>query len=73
MEQVSFSLSIDHHLQFDKTAAGTMSMFAKERKSRRKWLEKAERLQCEYGSIASPMAMEELKSMNDEAYFEDEE
>ena len=73
VESVAFSLSIQHHLKFDKTAAGTRAMFAKERKARDKWFDKANRLKCEYGSMASPMASEELKIMNQEKYYDDEE
>ena len=73
VEQVSFSLSIEHHLQFDKSAEGTQAMFLKERKSRGRWLDKANRLKKEYGSMATPCAMRDLKNMNSEDYFEDEE
>ena len=73
VEQVSFSLSIEHHLQFDKTAEGTQAMFAKERSSRGRWLDKAERLKKAYGTMASPGAMRDLKKMNDEDFFDDEQ
>ena len=68
VEQVSFSLSIDHHMHFDKTEAGTQAMFAKERKSRHSWLGKMSRVMAEPSS--SP---EELKKRiietNNEDYF----
>ena len=70
---VAFSLSIQHHLTFDKSAAGTQEMFAKERRSRSKWMDKAQRLRQEYGSVASPKASEELRNMNKEAFFDDED
>ena len=73
VEHVSFSLSIDHHLQFDKTAEGTQAMFLKERKSRGRWLDKANRLKKEYGSMAAPCAIKDLKEMNSEAFFDDED
>ena len=70
VEHVSFSLSIDHHLQFDKTAAGTSAMFAKERKSRDRWLSK---MSC---CMAAPMSAEErahrIKNVNKEDYFEED-
>ena len=70
VESVSFSLSIDHHLQFDKTAAGTRAMFAKERKSRDRWLSK---MSC---CMAAPMSAEErahrIKNVNKEDYFEED-
>ena len=71
--QVSFSLHIDHHLQFDKTAEGTREMFDKERKSRGRWLEKTERLKAEYGSMALPSAKKRLKEINLEDFFDDEQ
>ena len=71
VEHVSFSLHIDHHLQFDKTAAGTQAMFAKERKSRDRWLSK---MSC---CMAAPMSAEErahrIKNVNKEDYFDDEQ
>ena len=72
VESVSFSLSIDHHMQFDKTAAGTQAMFAKERKSRDRWLGKVDRLKCEYGSLALSQAKERLKDLNSEDFFEED-
>ena len=73
VESVSYSLSIDHHLEFDKTAAGTHAMFAKVRKSRDRWFAKTNRLKEEYGSVASPKAMEDLKDVNSDAFFGDED
>ena len=72
VESVSFSLSIDHHLKFDKTADGTRVMFDKERKSRGRWLDKIDRLKCEYGSVASPKARMKLKDLNSEDFFEED-
>jgi uncharacterized protein YegL len=40
VEHVAFSLHIDHHMQFDKSKEGTMAMFAKERRSRNRWVSK---------------------------------
>ena len=73
VESVAFSLSIQHHLTFDKTVAGTQAMFAKERRSRRRWLDKAECVMHAYGSVASPKAQESLKNMNQEDFFDDED
>ena len=70
VEQVSFSLSIDHHLQFDKSAAGTQAMFAKERKARNRWLGKVSCLVNECKSVASPQAAERLKDINAEDFFD---
>ena len=70
VESVSFSLSIDHHLQFDKTEAGTKAMFCKMSNSRDRWLNKVKRLKNEYGSLATPQAKDELNDVNGEEYFE---
>ena len=68
VEQVAFSLSIQHHLQFDKTAAGTKAMFAKERKSRDRWMEK---MSC---CMSAPVSRKErdqlIKNANEEKYFD---
>ena len=68
VESVSFSLSIDHHLKFDKTEAGTQAMFAKERGSRMRWLDKMADCMC------APMSKEErsrhIKEVNQEDFFE---
>ena len=42
VEQVAFSLHIDHSLQFDKSEEGTQIMFAKERRSRLRWMDRVE-------------------------------
>ena len=73
VESVAFSLSIQHHLTFDKSAAGTQAMFAKERRSRSKWMDKAQRLRQEYGSVSSTSACQKLKSINQEDFFDDED
>jgi len=40
VESVAYSLSIDNSMCFDKSEVGTRAMFAKERSSRRVWLDK---------------------------------
>ena len=71
VESVSFSLSIDHHMKFAKSAAGTNAMFAKERKSRQRWMDK---MAC---CMSKPMSIEErdeaIKQVNSEDYFDDED
>ena len=68
VEQVAFSLSIQHSLKFDKTADGTRAMFEKERKSRDRWMEKME---C---CMSAPVSRKErarlIKNANDEQYFD---
>lgn len=39
VEHVAFSLSIEHHLMFDKTEEGTREMFEKDRVSRQAWMD----------------------------------
>ena len=72
VEAVSFSLHIDHCMQFDKTDEGTAAMFNQDRKSRDRWFGKVRRLKCEYGSVASPKAMKSLKDLNSEAFFDED-
>ncbi|MBQ9577797.1 MAG: VWA domain-containing protein [Muribaculaceae bacterium] len=70
VEQVSFSLHIDHHMKFDKTQAGTQAMFAKERKARSHWM-------CKMKDVMSaPFASEEerqerIRKANKEDFFID--
>ena len=65
---VSFSLHIDHHLKFDKTAQGTQALFAKERKSRERWVEEVN------NCMAAPVSAEErarrIKNVNKKQYFD---
>ena len=72
VQQVAFSLHIDHHLQFDKSEAGTVAMFAKERRARSKWMRKMSSLMAEPCS-----SMEERQELicnaNKEDYFGDDE
>ncbi|MBR5726012.1 MAG: VWA domain-containing protein [Muribaculaceae bacterium] len=72
VESVSFSLSIDHHMKFDKTEAGTRAMFDKASKSRDRWFGKISMLINECGSVASPKAMKKLKDVNSEEYFDED-
>ena len=69
VEHVAFSLHIDHHLTFKKTGAGTQAMFAKERKSRGKWLKTMDAV------MSQPCASHEertlrIKNANKEKYFD---
>jgi len=69
VEQVAFSLSIQHHMQFDKTEAGTKAMFAKERRSRNRWMSKVQQLKRVHGddALSSPL----MADLNCEAYFDE--
>lgn len=69
VEQVAFSLHIEHSLKFDKTAEGTQAMFAKERRARGRWLSKLARLECEYGNEA--LSSPHMKNLNEEYYYDD--
>lgn len=68
VEAVSYSLNIDHHMQFDKTEAGTRAMFARERRSRNKWMAKMSNLMEECGS--APLPASRIKEINAEDFFE---
>ena len=67
VEAVSYSLSIDHHLQFDKTEEGTMAMFDAANSSRDRWLSKMSCL------MHAPMSAKErakrIKETNEENFF----
>ena len=68
VEAVSFSLHIDHHLKFDKTAAGTKAMFAKERKSRERWVERMDA--CMSAPVSAEERSRRIKNANKEKYFD---
>lgn len=70
VEHVSFSLSIDHHMVFDKTAQGTATMFAKERKARAHWFGKMSQVMSD--ECCNPAELKErIRNVNREDYFED--
>ena len=68
VEQVAFSLNIDHSLQFDKTEEGTQAMFACERRSRGRWLNKMYRIMN--AGVSSEERDELIKEANNEAFFD---
>ena len=68
VEQVAFSLHIEHSLKFDKTAAGTKAMFAKNRKSRERWMEKMDA--CMSAPVSAEERARRIKSVNEEKYFD---
>ena len=67
VEQVAYSLNIQHSLQFDKSEAGTQAMFAKERRSRSRLLSKMMHLKDECGS--APMPKDRINEVNSEDFF----
>ena len=69
VEQVAFSLHIDHHLQFDKSEAGTKAMFAKERRSRGKWMSKMASFMSD-PCISREERSKRIKETNNEDFFE---
>ena len=69
VEQVAFSLHIDHHLQFDKSEAGTKAMFAKERRSRGKWMSKMASFMSD-PCISHAERSKRIKETNKEDFFE---
>ena len=70
VQQVAFSLHIDHHLKFEKSQAGTTAMFARERKSRGRWLHRLSAVMSE--PCASQAEHDErIRNANKEDYFID--
>ena len=70
VEAVSFSLHIDHHLKFDKTSQGTQTMFAKERKSRERWM--AKMADCMSAPVSAKERLMRIKNANKEDYFDED-
>ena len=68
VEHVAFSLHIDHHLKFDKTVLGTQVMFANERKSRERWMDKM--ADCMSASISPKERARRIKNANKEKFFD---
>ncbi len=69
VEQVAYSLKIDHHMQFDKTDAGTQAMFACERKSRSRWLNKMSSIFSSSEPMSESERQERINDVNSEDYF----
>ena len=68
VEEVAFSLHIDHSLQFDKSEEGTQMMFAKERMARNRWTESVcEALLAPYTSAEE--RKKRIKGINKENFF----
>ena len=68
VQQVAFSLHIDHHLQFDKTQAGTAAMFARERNARSRWVSLMEDVMS--APCASPEERQErVRQANKKKFF----
>lgn len=69
VQDVAFSLHIDHHLQFDKTQAGTQAMFSHARRSRNKWLDKVSQVMSS-PCVSCEERAELLKNANKEKFFD---
>ena len=69
VESVSFSLSIDHHLKFEKTESGTSAMFAKHRSGSRRWLDRMANLMSE-DDLDDEERLSRIKETNSEAFFD---
>jgi Mg-chelatase subunit ChlD len=69
VDQVAFSLNIQHTLKFDKTAAGTRAMFDKERASRSKWADKMADIMAE-PCVSKEERMRRVKDANSEKFFD---
>lgn len=68
VEAVSFSLSIENNLKFEKSKAGTQAMFHRYQKSRNRWNSRVTESFEETGAI-SPQCMEECNSN----FFDDDD
>jgi len=68
VEQVAYSLHIDHRLKFEKSEAGTATMFKKERLARGRWMEKMSNLMSM--DLPEEELCQRIKSTNDDDYFE---
>lgn len=69
VEQVAYTLNIDHSMQFDKDEEGTIAMFAKERKSRLRWMERmADVMSAPSGSQEE--RLKNIKRTNKEDFFD---
>lgn len=69
VEQVAYTLNIDHSMQFDKDEEGTIAMFAKERKSRLRWMERmADVMSAPCGSQEE--RLKNIKRTNKEDFFD---
>ena len=67
--QVAYTLNIDHSMQFDKDEEGTIAMFAKERKSRLRWMERmADVMSAPCGSQEE--RLKNIKRTNKEDFFD---
>ncbi len=72
VEQVSYSLHINHHLQFSKSEEGTKAMFAKERKARGRWfscMSKLSNLMAE-DNLDESERIARIKEANEAEYFD---
>lgn len=68
VEQVAYSLHIQHHLQFEKSDAGTRSMFEKHRMSSDRWMEK---MSCvmEEPCESDEERLNRINEINSESFF----
>lgn len=69
VETVSISLSIDHHMEFEKTLEGTKEMFAKESASRSRWSNRISEIKCKY-DLGECDLKEEATKINQADYFD---
>jgi hypothetical protein len=69
VEQVAFSLNIQHTLKFDKTAEGTRAMFDQDCASRGRWLGKMAKIMAE-PCLSRKERMKRVKNANNEQFFD---
>ena len=69
VEQVAYSLHIDHHLQFEKSEEGTKHMFCKMNSSRNRWMDNmTAELSAPCSSIEERNSR--IKKINQEDFFD---
>ena len=69
VEQVAYTLHINHHLQFEKSDAGTRSMFAKHRKSSGRWMARMSSLMAE-PCESTEERLKKINEANEDAFFD---
>ena len=69
VEQVAYSLHIEHSLKFDKTPQATMAMFDKQSKSRHKWTQKLKSIMSE-DDVDENERMKRIKDANSESFYD---
>ena len=70
MEQVAYSLCIEHSMEFDKTPKGTAKMFAQNLKARGRWMSKLKSIMTDE-DMDDDERLSNIKSANQDSFFVD--